>query len=94
MKVTKEEVAYIARLAHLSFTEEEALKMAGEFSDILAHFDNLSQEDLEGIDLYPFEEEGMRLREDQVIPFEHFEELYRNTRSMAGTAVKIPRVVD
>ncbi|OPL08726.1 MAG: hypothetical protein AVO33_09100 [delta proteobacterium ML8_F1] len=94
MKVTKEEVEYIARLAHLEFTAEEALNLAGEFTAILEHFDQLAQEDLSGYGMDTFEKEGLRLREDRVVPFEHFGELFNNTASMAGTAVKIPKVVD
>jgi aspartyl-tRNA(Asn)/glutamyl-tRNA(Gln) amidotransferase subunit C len=94
MIVTKKDVEYIAKLANLIFTEKQAEKMADEFSGILNHFDNINNEDLEGIEMYSFDDEPLRLRKDEVIPFENKAELYSNTKSMQETAIKIPKVVD
>lgn len=94
MEVTKKDVEYIAKLANLIFTDEEANKMAEEFTGILTHFDNINNEDLEGIEMYSFKDNPLRLRKDEFIPFDNKKELYRNTKSMQGTAIKIPKVVE
>ena len=94
MTVTKKEVAYIAGLANLRFDEASIEKMAEEFSKILNHFDNISKEDLSGIEMYSFADEPLRLRTDEAIPFEDAVSLYDNTKSMQDTAIKIPKVVD
>ena len=47
MKVSIDEVKYIAKLAKLSFSDEEAEKFAGEFESILDQFQYLSDMDLE-----------------------------------------------
>ncbi len=94
MIVTKKEVAYIAGLANLMFDDVEIETMADEFSKILNHFDNISKEDLSGIEMYSFADEPLRLRPDKAVPFEEAGALYENTKSMQDTAIKIPKVVD
>jgi len=94
MIVTKKEVAYIAGLSNLMFDDASIEKMADEFSKILNHFDNISKEDLGGIEMYSFADEPLRLRPDKAVPFEEASVLYDNTKSMQDTAIKIPKVVD
>ncbi|MBV1756895.1 MAG: Asp-tRNA(Asn)/Glu-tRNA(Gln) amidotransferase subunit GatC [Dethiosulfatibacter sp.] len=94
MIVTKKEVAYIAGLSNLMFDDASIEKMADEFSKILNHFDNISKEDLSGIEMYSFADEPLRLRPDKAVPFEDAAVLYDNTKSMQDTAIKIPKVVD
>ncbi|MDP3386045.1 MAG: Asp-tRNA(Asn)/Glu-tRNA(Gln) amidotransferase subunit GatC [Eubacteriales bacterium] len=94
MTVTKKEVAYIAGLANLRFDDASIEKIADEFSKILNHFDNISKEDLSGIEMYSFADEPLRLRPDKAVPFEEAGALYDNTKSMQDTAIKIPKVVD
>ncbi len=94
MKVTIKEVEYIAKLANLKLTEKEAEKMADEFSGILTHFDNIKKENLDGIQMYSFDDESSKLRDDKVIEFENKEELFRNVKDMSKTSIKIPKVVE
>jgi aspartyl-tRNA(Asn)/glutamyl-tRNA(Gln) amidotransferase subunit C len=94
MKVTKDEVYYIAKLANLHFTEEEAQKMSEEFSGILTHFDNINKEDLNGLEMYSFDDKPLRLRKDETHPFENSKNLFTNTKKMRDTAIEIPKVVE
>lgn len=94
MKVTKDEVYYIAKLANLHFTKEEAQKMSEEFSGILTHFDNINKEDLDGIDMYSFDDKPLRLRKDETQFFENSKNLFKNTKKMRATAIEIPKVVE
>ena len=49
MKLTDDQVRYVASLANLNLTEEEIARMAHDLSGILAHMDSLAAIDTEGI---------------------------------------------
>lgn len=92
MKINKEEVLYIAKLAKLSFTEEETEKFINEFDNILTHFENIEKEDLDEIDIDKFTTSKSVLREDKVKVFENKEELFRNVKTMRDTSIEIPKL--
>lgn len=92
MNVTIDEVKYIANLAKLKFTEEEAEKFAGEFESILENFKSLSAMDLE-IDNTEEKELKPVFRKDEVKDFE-CEDLFRNVKSMEETYIKVPKIIE
>jgi len=94
MKVSREEVEYIAKLANLKFSQDEMDKLLREFESILEHFENLEQEDLKGYDMYSFDEKSLRTRKDEVVDFENREELFSNVKKMRDNCIEIPKVVD
>lgn len=94
MKINKEEIAYIAKLAKLSFTEDELLKFTKEFEDIINHFANIDKENLDDIDINSFENFESVLRKDEVKVFKDKKELFRNTKSMRETYVEIPKIIE
>lgn len=94
MKISKEEVKYIAKLAKLSFTEEETEKFVMEFSDILTHFENIDREDVDGIDTNTLDKVQSVLRRDEVKPFDNRSELFKNVKNMRGTSIEIPKVIE
>ena len=49
MKITKEEVLYVADLARLDLDETAIEKFAGQIGDILDYIDKLNEVDTEGI---------------------------------------------
>ena len=49
MKLTREEVLHIARLARLGLTEEEIGRLSEQLSNLLEHFQVLQQVDTEGV---------------------------------------------
>ena len=49
MKITKEEVLYVARLARLDLDEEAIDKFAGQIDEILGYIEKLNQVDTRGI---------------------------------------------
>ena len=49
MKITKEEVLYVARLARLDLDADSIDKFAGQIDEILGYIEKLSQVDTEGI---------------------------------------------
>ena len=50
MKITKEEVEYVAHLARLDFSEEEKVKFTSQLNDILMYMDKLNEVDTAGIE--------------------------------------------
>ena len=49
MKITKEEVLYVARLARLDLDADSIDKFAGQIDEILGYIEKLNQVDTEGI---------------------------------------------
>ena len=70
MNVTIDEVKYIAKLAKLNFSEEEAEKFAGEFEGILENFKYLSELDLDIHDGDDEKELKPVMRKDEVKKFD------------------------
>jgi len=94
MKVKKEEVKYIAKLANLEFSQNEMDKLLKEFESILEHFENLEEENLEGYEMYSFDEKSLRTRKDKVVDFNNREKLFSNVEKMRDNCIEIPKVVD
>ncbi|MDQ2898648.1 MAG: Asp-tRNA(Asn)/Glu-tRNA(Gln) amidotransferase subunit GatC [Acidobacteriota bacterium] len=70
MKISDEEVRYVADLANLRMSEEEIARLRVEMDAILVHMDNLAAIDTTGVEpmsqvLYEAEETAT-LREDMV----------------------------
>ncbi len=93
MKTNTRVINYIAALAKLKFSEEEAEKFADEFKQILAHFNNLDTVDLTQLDIDPHELRTP-LREDVLKPFENREELFSNARDLKDGHIIIPKVME
>ena len=49
MKLNREEVLHIARLARVALTEEEITRLSEQLSNLLEHFQVLQQVDTEGV---------------------------------------------
>ena len=49
MKITQEEVAYVANLAHLDMTPDEVERMTRQLDEILGYIDKLGELDTENI---------------------------------------------
>ncbi len=49
MKLSREEVLHIARLARVALTEDEITRMSEQLSNLLEHFQVLQQVDTEGV---------------------------------------------
>ena len=50
MKITEQEVRYVADLANLKLTEEETRRMATDLDGILTHIDKLNELDTTGVE--------------------------------------------
>jgi len=93
MKVSIDEVKYIAKLSKLKFSDEEAAKFASEFEGILDNFQYLNELDLEIKDDMDKEELKPIIRKDEVKAFE-CTDLFRNVKDMQDTYIKVPKIIE
>ncbi|MGI6108748.1 MAG: Asp-tRNA(Asn)/Glu-tRNA(Gln) amidotransferase subunit GatC [Eubacteriaceae bacterium] len=95
MKISKEEVAYVAGLARLSFNEEETEKLQEELSSVLDYVAAL--EKLDTTDVKPTEhvlELVNVLRPDVVGETLPIEKVLANAPESESNAFKVPRVIE
>jgi aspartyl-tRNA(Asn)/glutamyl-tRNA(Gln) amidotransferase subunit C len=95
MKISRDDVIYIAKLAKLRFSDEEIEKLTGEFESILNHFQSIDRMDLENIDADNMAD-GLEpvVRTDENAIFTDREKLFRNAGSMRGTYIQVPRILE
>ena len=95
MKITTDEVKYVANLARLNVSEAEADKLAAEMGDIIAFADQLSEIDTQGIEPtnHAIRVENV-LREDTVMPSYERDELIANAPEKRAGCFMVPRVVE
>ncbi|HTY24460.1 MAG TPA: Asp-tRNA(Asn)/Glu-tRNA(Gln) amidotransferase subunit GatC [Desulfomonilaceae bacterium] len=95
MKITAEQVDYVALLGRLSLEPEEKKKYLAQLDDILKYMEKLTEvstDDVEPmtgtVELYT------PLREDVVKPSLPIEEALANAPAKTGTAFRVPKVID
>jgi aspartyl-tRNA(Asn)/glutamyl-tRNA(Gln) amidotransferase subunit C len=94
MKVTKQDVEYIAKLAKLEYSEEEKEQFAKQFNTILAYIDKLNELNTDDVEpLSHVIELSNVMREDEVKPSLPVEEVLRNAPSKSGSFFKVPKVI-
>ncbi|CUU47636.1 Asp-tRNA(Asn)/Glu-tRNA(Gln) amidotransferase subunit GatC [Clostridium beijerinckii] len=94
MKVSIDEVKYIAKLSKLRFSDEEAAEFAKEFENILEHFQYLNELDLDiKEDIDNKAELKPVVRKDEVKQFE-CKDLFRNVKDMQETYIKVPKIIE
>jgi len=69
MKLSREEVLHIARLARIALTEEEITRLSGQLSNLLEHFEVLQEVNTDNVPptAQPNDLRSV-MREDTVIP--------------------------
>lgn len=94
MKVTKQDVEYIAELAKLEYTEEEKEKFTAQFNTILEYIDKLNELNTDDVEpLSHVIELSNVVREDEVKPSLPIEEALKNAPSKTGSFFKVPKVI-
>ena len=95
MKVSREEVLHIARLARIDLTEEEITKYSEQLSNLLDNFEILQQVDTEGV---PPTAQSVELRsvmrEDEVRPSLPPEEILANAPNREGDSFRVKAVLE
>lgn len=91
MAITKEDVKYIAKLAKLKFSEEEAEVFAGEFENILEQFKTLDQLNLEDVEI---ERPKVAVVRKDICQKCDIDDLYRNSKNMRETSIEVPKIIE
>ncbi|RXK82727.1 Asp-tRNA(Asn)/Glu-tRNA(Gln) amidotransferase subunit GatC [Chlorobaculum sp. 24CR] len=94
MSVTTRDVAYIAELARLRFTEPEQERMTDELNTILHYIEKLNEVDTEGVEpLNTIHDQINVLRQDvEHTPLSN-EEALRNAPDRQDRFFKVPKVI-
>ncbi|HET6268247.1 MAG TPA: Asp-tRNA(Asn)/Glu-tRNA(Gln) amidotransferase subunit GatC [Acidobacteriota bacterium] len=93
MKVDKEVVQHIARLAHLELDEKEIEPLAHQLQDILQYIEKLKEV---GESAEPFSYDFLLttdLRPDQLVPSLSVEEALKNAPEHVKNFFKVPRIL-
>ena len=98
MKITDQDVRYVAGLSNLNLTSEEIEKFAHDISDIVTYMEKLEELDTEGVEPMSqvlFEAgETSTLREDEErTPLDNATAL-RNAVGAGGGYFKVPKVIE
>lgn len=95
MKITKKEVEYVANLARLNVTEQEADELCANMADIISFADTLGEIDTQGIEPtnHAIRVENV-LREDVVEKSYDREEMIKNAPMKQAGCYAVPRVVE
>jgi aspartyl-tRNA(Asn)/glutamyl-tRNA(Gln) amidotransferase subunit C len=94
MSVTKENVAYIAELARLRFTEGEQEKMTRELNMILHYIEKLNEVDTEGVEpLSSIHDPENVLRADVEMPSLSNAEALKNAPDRQDRFFRVPKVI-
>ncbi len=94
MSVTTKDVAYIAELARLRFTEDEMLTMTSELNNILHYVEKLNEVDTEGvIPLSSIHDQINVLREDIERPGLPPAAVLQNAPDKQDRFFKVPKVI-
>ena len=95
MKITREEVEYVAHLARLALTAEEAEEFTGQLDQILGYFEKLGE--LDAKDVKPTRHAIALVnafREDQVQPSYDAETALANAPDREGAFFKVPKIIE
>ena len=98
MKITEQEVRYVAALANLHLTDAEVAKFEADLDEILTHVDKLNEIDTHGVEpmtqvLYAAEEAGI-LRADVPAPPLGNREALANAPQPGAGYFKVPKVIE
>ena len=98
MKITENEVRYVAGLANLKLTEDEIGRMVHDLDEILTHIDKLNELDTREVEpmtqvLYDAGETAT-LREDVEAPTLSNEQALANAPRAGAGYFKVPKVIE
>jgi aspartyl-tRNA(Asn)/glutamyl-tRNA(Gln) amidotransferase subunit C len=95
MKLSREEVLHIARLARVALTEDEITRMSEQLSNLLEHFEVLQRVDTEGV---PPTAQSVTLqsvmRKDEVAPSLPPEDVLANAPRREGDYFRVRAVLE
>jgi aspartyl-tRNA(Asn)/glutamyl-tRNA(Gln) amidotransferase subunit C len=98
LKITEEQVRYVADLANLRLTADEIRRLRADLDEILAHMDKLNELDTAGVEpmaqvLYEAEETAT-LRDDTERPVLGSDIALANAPQSGAGYFKVPKVIE
>jgi aspartyl-tRNA(Asn)/glutamyl-tRNA(Gln) amidotransferase subunit C len=98
LKLTEQEVRYVAALANLNLTDEEVARMSEDLGEVLTHMEKLNQLDTSGVEpmaqvLYEAGETAT-IGEDIERPGIPQEAALANAPASAAGFFKVPKVIE
>jgi aspartyl-tRNA(Asn)/glutamyl-tRNA(Gln) amidotransferase subunit C len=94
MSVTAKDVAYIAELARLRFSDDEKERMTSELNEILHYIEKLNEVETEGVEpLSGIHDISNFLRDDTAIPSLSQEDVLHNAPDRQDRFFKVPKVI-
>ena len=95
MKVSREEILHIAKLANLEIKEDEIEKYATNLEDILNFAEIVNNAPVDGLNVTIGANEKKNVfRKDEVVVFEDNEALLQNAPSKEQNMFKLPKVIN
>lgn len=95
MKVSKEEILHIAKLADLTLNDDEVEKYLEHLQDILEFANTVNNAPVDGLDITIGANEAKnRFRKDEVKVFDNIEGLLQNAPEQDRHMFKIPKVLN
>ncbi len=95
MKVSKEEILHIAKLANLEIKEDEIEKYATNLEDILNFAEIVNNAPVDGLNVTIGANEKKNVfRKDEIKIFEDNEALLQNAPSKEQNMFKLPKVIN
>ena len=95
MKISREDVLHVARLARVSLTEEEIGRYSEQLSNLLEHFESLQQVNTDNV---PPTAQSITLRsvmrEDEVLPSLEQEDVLANAPHREGETFRVRAVLE
>lgn len=95
MKITREEVLHVAKLARLNLTEEETTRLMEDMGSIIGFADKLNELDTEGVvptaHAIPMQN---AFRKDEIAESFPREDILKNAPDSDGEGFLIPKVVE
>ena len=98
MKITEQDVTYVADLAHLNLTPEERAQFGAQLDSILGYFEQLNELDTTNVEpmaqVLTSQIENEMLRDDQVRDSLPVEAALANAPAKGGGMFKVPKVFE
>ena len=95
MKITREEVEYVAHLARLALTPEEAAEFTGQLGQILGYFEKLGQLDTSAVEPTRHAIDIVNaFRDDRVTESYDSETALQNGPSREGPFFRVPKIIE
>lgn len=93
--ITKKQVEHVAKLARLSFDEEEKEKFADQLGKIIAYVDQLNE--LDTTDVEPMAQAVPKtnvMRDDVVVDTKNMDDIIKNAPAEEDGYFRVPRITE